>query len=302
MTDIVIPASRENYFSEMRERCETLISAGIWNIKSVRLRAWLKNFDSPEAQYLCAHLLDALSFRNHDMTTSLCDYAANVIFPNIISKYPESIDKWSKKLLAGRPCDICFVAVEGVGKGTRKPAKSGQLVLRQYERSEVVNKVHFVDADALINLVQKRGYKTVVFIDDFCGTGTQFKEFFDYFEYDLLPAEITKIYIPFSAHQCGIDNLRDAIPSLKLHPVEKLSEDNNFFFERNGTFRGDGRNSSQSMREFYLTFLESKGLKTETPFGFGDLALSWAYFFSTPNNILPIYYQENSNWQKLLKR
>lgn len=297
-----VPSFAEEFIRKVNSRCEILIRTGVWDFNNSQLRSWIKNFKGPEAQYLCAHLLDGLIYRSDRMTTSLCHHAVYSTLPNSLEFYPNDISEWVARLKSPSEAGFCFVAVEGINRaGERVSGKSGQTVLRKYDRSGVAHKNHFVDASHLLDRLNGK-YQHVVFIDDFCGTGTQFSDFYNHFEFSKIPAAVNQYYIPFACHQSAISNkLNVDTPRVKVAPVELLSDGNKFFFEKNGTFRGDKLNSVNTAKLFYQTLLAENGI-TLAPFGFGNLELSYGWNMATPNNTLPIYYTDKSKWNPLLTR
>lgn len=296
------PEFAEEFIRKVNSRCEILIKTGVWDFNNTKLRAWVKNFKGSEAQYLCAHLLDGLIYRSDRMTASLCHHAVYSTLPNNLPNYPDDISQWIAKLKRPGATEFCFVAVEGINrKGERASGKSGQTVIRKYDRSGVAHKNHFIDASYLLEKLNQN-YQHVVFIDDFCGTGTQFSEFYHYFGFKKIPASVNQYYIPFACHEQAISKkLNIETPLVKVAPVEMLGEKNKFFFEKNGTFRGDKLNSVNTAKLFYETLLTDNGIKLD-PFGFGNLELSYGWNMATPNNTLPIYYTDKSAWNPLLTR
>lgn len=297
------PSFAEEFLQKTSSRGETLIKAGVWDFNVSQLRSWIKNFKSPEAQYLCAHLLDSLIYRSERMTTSLCKHAVHSILPNSLNAYPEDLSKWILKMGSPAFSGFCFVAVEGIKRGERQSAKSGQTVLRMYDRAGVAHKNHFIDASYLLDKLNSNNYKHIVFVDDFCGTGTQFSTFYNHFGLSNIPQNINQYYIPFACHEEAISQkLKLETPQVKVSPVELLDEDNRFFSEKYGSFRGDKLNSVNTARNFYQAFLNDNNIKIEHPFGFGGLELSYGWSKATPNNTLPIFYTEQSKWTPLLTR
>jgi hypothetical protein len=297
------PSFADDFLRKVSSRCDILIKTGVWDFNNAKLRAWMKNFKGAEAQYLCAHLLDSLIYRSDRMTTSLCNHAIYSTLPNSLATYPDNITDWILRLRRPGATGFCFVAAEGINrKGERVSGKSGQTVLRKYDRSGVVHKSHFIDASHLLDRLNTNNYQHVVFIDDFCGTGTQFSDFYHHFEFSKIPQAVSQYYIPFACHEDAIfKKLNTETPLVKVAPVELLGEKNKFFFEKSGTFRGDKLNSVNTAKLFYQKLLTDNDINLD-PFGFGSLELSYGWNMATPNNTLPIYYTDKSKWNPLLTR
>lgn len=296
------PEYTDELLNKVVLRCEKLIRVGLWDIRISQLRSWITNFKTREEKYLCAHLLDSLMYRSERMSESLCRHAIESTLPNSLHIYPENLGNWLNDLQSSRGSRILFVAVEGVKNGERQTAKSGQIVLRQYDRSGVVHKNHFVDVASLMQKIENEDVGTVVYIDDFCGTGKQFCDFYSHYELQNIPNDIEQMYIPLCCYEDGRSEVNKKNSNVNVHPVELLTRDNKFFCEKNGTFRGDNLNSIYTAKAYYKELLSYHGIRLKEPFGFGSLELTYAFKMSTPNNILPIFYTNKGSWKPLLVR
>jgi len=300
-----LPAHSNELYNRSLNRCNRLIESRIWDIPKHRLKAWCNKFVTQEEQYLCALLLDAFIYRSAGMVGSLCHHAIRSVLPNNLISYPTSFIKWTELLQSGVSGGCVFVAVEGVSKqGSREPAKSGQVVLREFHRSGAVNKRLFIDAGELLKALGKsKAINTVVYIDDFCGTGAQFEAFYNKFTLSNIPDGVAQIYLPLACHAKAFERFNlPELSQVKLCPVELLDEGQNFFREINGTFRGDSLNSVATAKAFYLELLNKNRIKTQYPLGWGSLATTYAFSFSTPNNTLPIFWSSMNGWPSLLDR
>lgn len=267
------------------------------------MRSWLGNFSTDEDQYLAAHLLDALIYRTDAMLDSTSQHVIEMVLPDELKRLglynSNSVDQFIEQLVSGDELlGIRFVAVDGSFEQT--PGKSGAQLIRQFYRATKVNKKLLVRPENISKL--NNGVKTLVFLDDCLGTGSQFSRFCDYYKLKQLSDKFSLIYLPFVAHSTGLRTLKTGYPFLNLAPVEKLSNENNFFSESKsskGIWLRDGKNSISDVKKHYRSLLKSKGASGESEY---CLNLSLGFYFSTPNNTLKAYFSDQGNWKGLLVR
>lgn len=227
------PEYASELLSKVNSRCEKLVKTGVWDFNMSRLRGWVNNFRNSEEQYLCAHLLDSLMYRSDRMADSLCRHAVHSVLPNSMSTYPESLEIWRRALEGSKEITTLFVAVEGIKNGKKQAAKSGQRVLRQYHSSGAVNRNHFVDASYLLEKISGYPVERIVYIDDFCGTGRQFKDFYTHYELRKIPSDIEQYYVPFACHTEAVNStFQKDITGVIARPVEMLSSNSAFLSKK----------------------------------------------------------------------
>jgi len=115
------------------------------------------------------------------------------------------------------------------------------------------------------------------------------------------------IYAPVVAHKSGVDHLRAVWPELKVVTTELLTEEHGFFSAQNWQIFSSGKITPEVAIEYYkneiLPLTGFNKSKTAVPeLGYGELALSFGFSHSTPNNSLPIFWWESDKWPSLLER
>lgn len=302
------PTDWQKKHEEIIQKTQAYIQSNYWDgIDIYTLRAWLKNFKTDEEKYFSACMLDALVFRTKQMVDSSYRHLASSVIPKFLNSrniaIPLEIDEWLVSLRMGVKVPFRFIAIETV-KG--KPGKSGSVVARDI-KLELFLARHLVQPPEKIPEFASE-VRSIIFIDDFAGTGEQFCDFFN----DLLPylsgQSYSIAYCPLACHEDAKKHIEDTYPNVTVLPVELLTKEDEFFHPLDGSFRGDKKNTVDEAEEFYLNLCEKIGLDGSAPNAFllgkGGLSLSFAFHLSTPNNNLKLYYHrpDNDSWNHLLQR
>lgn len=300
------PQGWEDYYEKVISKCNAYVKSGYWEEIDIHaLRGWLGNFKSPSDKYFSACMLDALVYRSRKMVDSSLKHISSSIIPNFFSNAgiqlnEENLAKWCLSLQTGKDVPFRFVAIEGVDN---KSGKSGSIVVRQIKESLDL-------AGHLTPLVENlhkapENVKAIVFIDDFSGTGEQFIEYYNMKVKLHLKDHIPILYAPLAAHENAIIKIEDTLENVSVRPAEIITEKDSFFSPIANSFRGDKQNSISSAKAHYLKICRENGFeKDDFLLGKGDQALTFAFYFSTPNNNLKLLYNKKTGnpWKNLLNR
>ncbi len=303
------PKDWQKKYDEVVIKTEAYIITNYWEgIDIYTLKLWLQNFKSDEEKYLSGCMLDALVFRSKDMISSSFKHLSSSLIPKFLNSkgisLPNSLDDWLKALRKGTTVPFRFIAIETIKD---KPGKSGSVVVRDIS-SELDLAAHLIKSPNKIPEITPE-VKALILIDDFAGTGQQFCDFYE----QKIKPHINKkkyhiAYCPLACHSDALRKIKDLYPEISVIPVELLTEKDSFFFTTGGFFREDQKNTVEDAKNFYLNLCKSKGLDTTSDnsdlFGKGEQALSFGFYFSTPNNNLKLYYARpaNDSWHHLLTR
>lgn len=298
-----IPERAETYVRDIRQRCEDLIDAHIWSgIDIPRLRAWLANFRTPTENYFAARILDALIFRSDSQTTALMIQLFQRSLPNLIrrERLPTGqIEDWLNRLRDLK--DDPGIRLVPVIAHTDPPTKSGPLVCRLMKRHLRFNDKWMI-WPAQIEPARRRGVRTFLFVDDFLGTGYQFRKFVDSLPLTQRHGNECFIYAPLVAHEKGIQRLRKRLPFIHVASVEQL-DDSYCLFSPSSAHFNDGENTPELAQAFYLNFLHERGLLLgRLALGYSRLSLAFAFDHATPNASLPILWLPHPHLSPLLSR
>jgi hypothetical protein len=291
----------ETFFvEEVWRRTERLIQTGIWDGMDLgQARAWFRQFETVDAPLLGGFLLDSLLYRSKAQLESILGglLSNSQLFDPTLKYDTEFLDclrnKWHDPLV--RLCPV--IKVHG------SPTKSGPYILRLAARSLGISESWMAWPQSLDQL--KIPLKTVVLVDDFCGSGTQFSEFVRDCGVESFMSsrpDCQVFYLVAAAHKHGIKFIESNFPKIKVLSGETLTVENNFF---GGSAFGTSRNqliTTELHRQYKDVIDKCKIASSIGPYGFGELALTYAFAHGTPNNSLPIYWFENEHWSPLVQR
>lgn len=295
-----LPANAVLFVDSVKADSKQLIERGLWDIRMPRLESWNKQFCGPEEQFFAACLLDQLIFR----TSQQFEAGLRSLFRSNLNGtiFLDVQDLHLSQLISGRN-DPKLRLVPVICE-TDPPTKSGPLVLRRLQRILQIYQKWMCWPWQATEGIGKSGVETVIFVDDFLGSGHQFVKFFKHWGFHEHTEGVRYFYAPVVAHQQGIDHLASQLPALRVVPAETLGESHAFF--SNGVWErlGQGSVSAEDAKAWYMNFACQKSLDPEAvgSLGYGDLALTFGFSHSTPNNSLPILWYETAGWQPLLER
>jgi hypothetical protein len=298
-----IPGRAETYVRDITQRCEELIEGQIWlGIDIPRLRAWLATFTTPTEKYFAARILDALIFRSDAQTTALMIQLFQRSLPDLIrrGRLPTGpMEDWLSRLRDLK--DDPGIRIVPVIAHTDPPTKSGPLVCRLMKRHLRLNDKWMI-WPAQIEKARRRGIRTFVFVDDFLGTGYQFRKFIATLHLAPRSGNECFIYAPLVAHEKGIDRLRKRLPFIHVASVEQLDDSYNLFSPASVHFN-DGENTPELAKAFYLSLLQERGVVLgRLTLGYSRLSLAFAFHHATPNASLPILWLPHPKLSPLLSR
>lgn len=300
-----IPDAFARFSNQTEKRFDILIKKrALTGIEVLQLRNWLSNFDSEEARYLAAHLLDSLVYRSDKMLESSSHHVLQMILPNVLAScgaYKASdLNSFLERIAAGdQQLGMRFVAVDGMFEST--PGKSGAALIRIFGRATGVPDSLLVRPDNLKRLTND--VKALIFLDDCLGTGTQFCKFSTHYSLKQMASSRKLVYVPYVAHPSGIKKLRDEFPELIVRPIETLGVTADFFAGTSTDptiWNRDKTNRVADVRSCYESLLRSRRVSPkESDF---CLNLSLAFSISTPNNTLKAFHSTEGQWNRLFTR
>jgi hypothetical protein len=291
----------ERLFIEgIKSRARKLIRHKIWDgIDEGRVTAWLQQFEARNCELLGACLLDSFIFRNRAQVEALLRVA--LTSPDVVS--PQAIcDEATLFELARRGPDP-GIRLAPVIRLDQPPTKSGCYVLRRLAKSLRIHDKWMVWPQKLRDA--PNSLHTIILVDDFCGSGSQFSEFVELTDFKEVMASrphCRVLYITVAAHASGIANVIKEFPRVKFIPGEILGPEHSFFtgsvLDR---IKIDG--IANRLKNDYDKIANDVGLGGGIGhYGFDSQGLTYAFEHGTPNNSLPIYWYQNDSWTSLVNR
>lgn len=290
---MIVPEHSEQIVQSIYDRTKQLCALNLLPIQSNRFEGWKKQFVTSEERFFSAVVLKQLIFR----TDEQFDASIASLFYGPLNRacYPTEHDGRLVSALAQRKSGDTYLVP--VLRDSDPPTKSGPLVLRRVQKSLALAAVHFCWP-----WMVPSGAKTIIFIDDILGSGTQFNKFLKRWEFEKRIG-VNLIYAPAVAHETGIDAVSKSSPSVKVMTAEKLGVSHGFFSEHVWA-RMEGDILAADALAWYLKFAASRKLIPSIgTLGSGDLALTIGFEHGTPNNSLPLlWYGAGGAWVPLLER
>ncbi len=295
------------------------LSKTLWDnrVSGPILDAWLDNFDGKcipdreREQILALFLLSQFSYFGYRQIRELL----KVLYRDLY-RYPiiKSIRKSNNDTLDGVIIEPQF---DNVLNSTRflafgNPSESGTHLLyyfRQENNLKANNIIHVhdifeqsLDGGGGAAVLKDKSISRYVFIDDFCGSGTQAIRLSE--KGTALPLlkklhpDIKLSYYVLFATQIGLSKVKNDTVFDDVKAVHLL-DDSFHCFDINSRYFGHeayGKNESID-----LCFCYGKKLKRSDPLGFKCCQLLLGFHHNIPNNSLPIFWSGN-NWVPIFPR
>lgn len=298
------PNKSAPFIETVFSRAQALIDIGIWDIAQSRLTGWLEQFTSDDEKYFAACLVDSLIFRSEAQFNA----CAKALFRGRLRRECTNISGVNSDLdllTALQSRNDPGIRIVPVIGSDAPPTKSGPLVLRQIKRALEINEDWMIWPWAVEKKLQEeKSIKTIIFVDDFLGSGNQFNEFINT---QNLPTEKNTtqwIYAPIIAHEIGVAAVAGKQTNIKIIAAEYLTKKHGFFDESRWQLLSGGAITANDALEFYRSLVAARKIPNRgcPILGYGELALAFGFSHSTPNNSLPILWAESSDWSALLER
>jgi hypothetical protein len=298
------PPGSDRYSASVLSRAADLIDHGIWDIEKSRIAGWTAQFRSAEEIYLSACMLDSLIYRTR---TQFAASAANL--------YRGSL-RWEcgSRISGNEDLDLLHALRMDGDPGIRlvpvindddPPTKSGPLVLRYIKRLLNLEVSWMTWPWKVADEIGRcPNIHTVIFVDDFLGSGSQFTGFLSTKQVPIDNVQVKWIYAPVVAHTLGVQYVNRNHPEVGVIASEYLDESHSFFDDQRWRQLSDNAIGASDACDFYCEFLKKQRIdcRGAPPLGFGELSLCLGFAHSTPDNSLPILWARGTNWAALLER
>jgi hypothetical protein len=239
-----------------------------------RIDRWIEQFRRADRD-LAARVLDSVDFISNEQIAAA--------FRSILNSLP----KWSieEGRRSGKWRFVPFSSSAGESGDTmmHKFRLANELTGKKY------NQLFIWKSDLLrANLGPD---DTVVFVDDFSGSGTQACDAWPVIE-ELLPGK-PKIYLALVAATVAARTRIHRETEIVLVPHQTLAETENIFSPYCDCFSDDEK-------EDILRYC--RRLDKSEPKGFGECGLVLVFAHNCPNNSIPILHKTTQNWEGLFRR
>lgn len=297
-----------------------ILNETIWEFRATkpRIDRWLDNF-APDQENVPSERLHALYllsqfmyFGNKEMRELLRALYRDLFKYPIVKKIREE---------NGNTTDVEFLDREFQREtqqtlflGVGNPSESGTHLLYYFRQENRLPKTLFVHSHQIFervgspNNLQLRfpGIKRYVFIDDFCGSGTQAKDYSDSVLRDLkaLAPDVEVSYYALFATKTGRKVIREETLFDNMESVLELDDSFQCFGDQSRYFVHE---HPQISSEFALAMCQGYGSKLypSDPLGYANGQLLIGFFHNTPDNTLPLFWFDDPAvmpWTPIFRR
>ncbi len=290
------------------DRIDHFRDFNIWpRQQELNVERWIENFQLDEI-YIAERLLANFTYFNRSMTSAL--------LRNAIQKFLS--DAWYKPGFQHPPSftnlnDISFVLCEGEEPHS---TDSGNLFARKL-RDELRIPEPFINSAAAA-LGKSSTIKHYIFVDDFSGSGNQFKDTINRihnisgtpmsFAHLLNDNKHSISYCPcIATNYSKNDTIAPAFPSINLFPAHILSDAHNATLQTSRIWRGlDGPDANAAIAKLKTISIRAgyprEDFGQDDWRGFHGLGLSVAFEHGIPDASLPLFFSERNGWKPLMRR
>jgi len=241
--------------------------SGFPDIDRIKIQIWFDNFEK-EHQSLALKVLDNIIYfdesKIHQSSVNILNQIKN-LKNNNLSK-------------------VFFCNLGG-------PGKSGEHMKYPFKVANNLSESNFIYLSDIKSLCVEEDI-TVVFLDDFIGTGNQIIAQWNKVRGDIVPDNVEVFCGVVAGFKNGITNINQNTP-IKVLCHKYLSDEDMLFSDKNTTFN----NKEKKILKEYC----NKTGVTETE-AYGKCQALVVFSHRTPNNTLPIIGAKNPRWKGLFPR
>jgi hypothetical protein len=295
---------KDAFVSHVESKVIALQKCGLWEREpKLRPTAWINNFPTEE-RYYAAHMLDRFLYMSDDVTNLLLRRS----FRHFVNHHLNNCltNAQAKQSYEALRQSICFTGVEGENPNQ---SDSGLTFCRKARQElRVPERLIVSPQEALLNA--SRGY-TIVFLDDFSGSGEQIvkmlkRKYSDTHPYTFLDAQSSArcalhYLLPITTSNALVRLRREDLP-LKMHAAHILTERYTIHSIADVEVK-TGIYHLLRQHSQALIVPEFMGDTDSRMFGFHQLGLTVAFSHSVPDSSLPILWAAGGrDWTPLAER
>lgn len=289
--------------------------------------AWLSNFKPGDPTNEELEKLNALFllskfmyFGNLEMRELLKSLFRDLFKYPIVAAYRRNNRDTHETPLINRHFESELLSSRFLGVGN--PSESGVHILYYFRQENNLSKELFINPHEIfkntitishdLNGIEIRqqsialknpDIKRYYFIDDFCGSGTQAKQYSDDFIELMkkIKPDIEVSYIMIFGTEHGIKEVKDKTKFDKVEAIFTIDETFKCFSDESRYYIKDCEGIDKSFTKDFCTRY-GNALFHGHSLGYKDCQLLLSLFHNTPDNTLPIFWSDLNNWKPIFKR
>ncbi len=326
----------ESYKDKLNEKIRYL-NETIWEHKIAgKVERWLNNFEDDKERINSLFLLSQfMYFGSHSMRELLKSLFRDLYKYHKIEQIRLRNSNTINLTFINEQFNIELNNTRFLGVGN--PSESGTHLLYFFRQENQLSKKLFIDAheifkytnnkkaDGTVELVrclENENITEYVFLDDFCGSGSQAKKYNRTIVNDIksINPDIRVSYIMLFSTKNGKDIIKKSTQFDYVEAIFELDESFKCFSESSRYFK---KQPDFITKEECLSICEKYGkpqmknilekevydenkldiVVEKNKFGFGDCQLLLGFHHNTPDNTLPIFwYDEDKIWSPIFRR
>jgi len=291
-------------------RCEYFVDVQLWPREPVlNAGRWLDNFLADERPY-AVHLLGSFQYFADDLTNALLQGAFQGLSRRVADLSAPVAVAYAQWEDFRRSVLITYPTGE-----QPNPTDSGHTFARKARQVLGIPEQRILSPEATLGFLQRHGARPVVFVDDFLGSGNQFRETWlrDYkagsatvsFAGLQTRVPFSAFYIPLMATARGRLALTNAAPTVTIAAAHDLPRELSAVHPASIAWppseRVNGKRAIRLASE-RAGFPDTGGQHVEDWQGFATQGLAMAFAHSVPDATLPIFHAQRDDWFPLVRR
>lgn len=310
-------------FKEVLEMKIMKLSESIWEgrINKNNLNEWLGNFLADENPEQCeqTHALFLLSNFMYFGVREIRELLRSVFRDKFYNPLVQDIRKDNKDTKEIREISnlIDFELDRTRFLGMGNPSESGTHLLYYFRQANSLGKGFFINGHEIYSIsrgldnskhisLKDKSIKRYIFLDDVCGSGTQAKEYSETLlrEMKSLDPSLEVFYFSLFATSHGIKEIIDNTLFDKVDCVFELDDTFKCFSSISRYFNPN--DDVPVSKEFARNVCHKYGGELRIPeqhrLGYKDGQLLLGFTHNTPDNTLPIIWENSCSWKPIFKR
>ncbi len=285
--------------------CAFLSDIRIWDATlKTAARRWMTNFNEDEQQHAAA-LLDAFLFFSDDLVNRLFVAGFDALATEVTAQattYAEKKRVWQKfrdEVLITHPTGEMPNVTD-----------SGYAFARRARQRLGIDQAHILETSDVLPMVAGNSSRTVLFVDDFVGSGDQFCNTW-HRSYATAQGQLsfaalaarkdspTFYYSPLICTEAGFTIIRNNCPGVQVRPTHLLPS----------VYSANHAQSilwPDALRDGGIGYVETSstraGISATKRWGYHNLGLALAFEHGVPDATLPILWWEEAGWIPLVRR